>query len=86
MRSTSKTRSLGLTLVVLLTATLAVVNLWSALTPTPIASNAWVSSLLPVPVRVGAHLFSALSGFFLLTLATNLGRRKRMAWRFTLAL
>lgn len=86
MRSTSKTSSLGLALVVLLTATLAVVSLWSALTPTPIASNAWVSSLLPVPVRVGAHLFSALSGFFLLTLASNLGRRKRMAWRLTLGL
>ncbi len=86
MRSTSKTRSLGLTLVVILTASIAVGNLWLALTPTPIVSNAWVSSLLPVPVRVGAHLFSALSGFFLLTLATNLGRRKRMAWLFTVGL
>lgn len=39
-----------------------------------------------MPVRVGARLFSALSGFFLLSLATNLGRRKRVAWWLTVGL
>lgn len=35
---------------------------------------------------MGAHLFAALSGFFLLMLAANLLRRKRMAWGLTMGL
>jgi phosphatidylglycerol lysyltransferase len=37
-------------------------------------------------MRIGAHLFAALSGFFLLMLAANLLRRKRVAWALAVGL
>ncbi len=37
-------------------------------------------------VREGGHIFAALTGFFLLMLATSLSRRKRMAWLLTVIL
>ncbi len=86
LRSDARMISLGLGLAVVLTAMVALVNLWSAITPSPPAAESWFLSLWPIQVRVGAHLFSALSGFFLLTLATNLGRRKRIAWWLTIGL
>ena len=78
-RSDSRISALGLGLAVALTAIVALVNLWSAITPGPAVTAPWFLSLFPLQVRVGAHLFAALSGFFLLTLAANLGRRKRTA-------
>lgn len=69
----------------LLTALVGLVNLWSAVTPSLPSRVAWLRPIFPIDVRVGAHLFAALSGFFLLMLAANLLRRKRVAWWLTIA-
>jgi phosphatidylglycerol lysyltransferase len=71
---------LGIGAVAILTALVGMVDLWSAVTPSLPERIAWLEQLFSVEVRSGARLFSALSGFFLLTLATNLLRRKRVAW------
>lgn len=77
---------IGVWATALLTALLGLVNLWSAVTPGLPHRVAWLQEFLPVEVRIGAHLFAALSGFFLLLLAANLLRRKRVAWWLTLGL
>ncbi|PSN18095.1 hypothetical protein C7271_14330 [filamentous cyanobacterium CCP5] len=64
----------------LLTALVGLVNLWSAVTPGLPDRIEWLRSVFPIEIRVGAHVFAALSGFFLLMLAANLLRRKRLAW------
>jgi phosphatidylglycerol lysyltransferase len=46
----------------------------------------WLREIFPFQVREGGHLFAAITGFFLLMLATNLSRRKRIAWLLTVAL
>ena len=70
----------------LLTALVGVVNLVSAVTPSVGERVKWIEDIFPFEVRVGGHLFAALTGFFLLTLATNLLRRKRVAWLLTIGL
>ena len=77
---------LGLWVAVVLTAFVGLVNLWSAVTPSLSQRVEWLSQFLPFEVRAGAHLFAALSGFFLLMLATQLLRRKRLAWWLALGL
>jgi len=42
--------------------------------------------IFPFEFRQGGHLFAAITGFFLIMLAANLSRRKRMAWLLTVAL
>ncbi len=75
-------------MVAILTTLLGIVNLVSAVTPGPGLPEriAWLERIVPVEVRAGAHVFSALIGFFLLTLAVNLLRRKRAAWLLTVGL
>jgi phosphatidylglycerol lysyltransferase len=70
--------------VALLTALMGLVNALSAVTPTLAERLALVRQLSPLEVRRGSHLTAALAGFALLLLATNLWRRKRVAWLLTL--
>lgn len=77
---------IGIWLSALLTAFVGLVNLWSAVTPGLPGRVAWLSSVFPIEIRVGAHVFAALSGFFLLMLAANLLRRKRLAWFLVMGL
>lgn len=79
---------IGIWTAALLTAIVGIVNLLSAVTPGLEERVKWLKEL-PFEihdVRHSAHLFAALSGFFLLTLASNLLRRKRVAWLLTVIL
>ncbi|MFM7427262.1 MAG: phosphatidylglycerol lysyltransferase domain-containing protein [Elainella sp.] len=76
----------GLWTVAFLTACVGVVNLVSAVTPSLPDRVEWLRELFPFGVRAGGHLFAAIAGFLLLTLATNLLRRKRVAWWLTVGL
>lgn len=76
---TRRTR-LGLWTATLVTALAGVVNLLSAVTPSLRERVELVRDVFPFEIRASAHLFAAISGFFLLVLAVNLLRRKRVAW------
>lgn len=80
-----KTR-IGVWSAAVLTGIMGFVNLWSAVTPSYPERTAWLKHFFPFSVRVGGHLFAALAGFILLTLAVNLLRRKRVAWYLTVGL
>lgn len=69
-----------------LTGLVGVVNLLSAVTTSLWERVRWLKAIFPFEVREGGHIFAALTGFFLLMLATNLSRRKRIAWLLTVAL
>lgn len=81
-----KRTAIGVRIAAALTAIVGLVNLLSAATPSFPARVHWLKDLFPFEVRAGAHLFAALSGFFLLALATNLLRRKRVAWGLAVTL
>jgi phosphatidylglycerol lysyltransferase len=66
-----------------------IVNLVSAVTPNIDQRVIWLKNIFPFyinEVRHYGHLFAALTGFFLLILASNLLRRKRIAWLLTIVL
>ncbi len=69
-----------------LTGLVGLVNLISAVYPGLPDRIVFLKPLFPFYVRANAHLFSALSGFVLLTLASNLLRRKKVAWVITVGL
>ncbi|MDJ0708366.1 MAG: phosphatidylglycerol lysyltransferase domain-containing protein [Leptolyngbyaceae cyanobacterium MO_188.B28] len=69
-----------------LTGVVGVVNLLSAVTPGLPERVAWLDPIFPFEVRASGRLIAALTGFMLLTLATNLLRRKRIAWILTVGL
>lgn len=71
---------LGLTVITLLTGLVGIVNLVSAVTPGIPQRVAILQEFYPFEVRAGSHIFAAISGFILLTLASRLWRRKRVAW------
>lgn len=77
---------IGLWSAAFLTGLVGVVNLVSAVTPNLHERNYWLKNFLPFDIRVSGHVFAALTGFVLLTLATNLLRRKRIAWLLTIGL
>ncbi|MBD2297423.1 phosphatidylglycerol lysyltransferase domain-containing protein [Nostoc sp. FACHB-190] len=77
---------IGIWSVGFLTGLVGVVNVLSAVTPTLYGRNHWLKDFLPFEIRVTGHVFAALTGFILLTLATNLLRRKRIAWLLTIGL
>lgn len=77
---------IGLWIASLLTALVGVVNLLSAVTPNLHGRTALLKEFFPFEIRASGHLFAALTGFVLLTLAANLLRRKRVAWLLTIAL
>ncbi|WP_236146305.1 phosphatidylglycerol lysyltransferase domain-containing protein [Leptolyngbya iicbica] len=85
-RGVAITTRVGIWSAAVLTALVGCVNIWSAATPSLPARLAWLEQFLPLEVRAGGHLFAALSGFFLLALAANLLRRKRLAWWLTVGL
>lgn len=78
-------RSLGPRITAALVASMGVINLLSAVTPSLPERVTWLEDLFPIAIRHSAHLFTALSGFSLLILASGLLRRKRVAWLLTLA-
>ena len=82
---TSKTK-IGLWLVAALTALVGIFNLISAVTPGLPDRIAILQNIYPFEVRAGSHIFAAVSGFILLTLASRLLRRKRVAWVLTIIL
>lgn len=67
----------------ILTAAMGVINLLSAVTPALADRLILLSKILPMEVRYGSRLASALAGFALLVLAFGLWRRKRAAWMLT---
>ncbi|MGB3534174.1 MAG: phosphatidylglycerol lysyltransferase domain-containing protein [Microcoleaceae cyanobacterium] len=79
-----KTQKIGVYLAAFLTALVGVVNLLSSVTPALQSRAIWLSDIFPFEVRASSRIFAALSGFFLLTLASNLLRRKRVAWLLTI--
>ncbi|MGA7952346.1 MAG: phosphatidylglycerol lysyltransferase domain-containing protein [Gloeobacterales cyanobacterium] len=83
---TQKRTQLGLWSTVFLIASMGVINLLSAVTPSLPDRVEWLRDLFPLEIRRSGHLFAALSGFFLLNLATSLLRRKRLAWVLTVLL
>jgi phosphatidylglycerol lysyltransferase len=85
MSNDLKTR-IGLLSAVILTGLVGVVNLFSAVTPNLHGRSHWLKQFLPFEITASGHIFAALTGFILLTLATNLLRRKRIAWLLTVGL
>ena len=81
-----KKNKLGLIIVTLLTALVGILNLLSAVTPGIPSRVAILQEIYPFEVRVGSHIFAAISGFILLTLASRLWRKKRVAWLITIGL
>ncbi|HEY9830589.1 MAG TPA: phosphatidylglycerol lysyltransferase domain-containing protein [Stenomitos sp.] len=77
---------IGVWTAALLTSLVGVVNLLSAVTLSEWGRVKWLKGIFPFEVREGGHLFAALTGFFLLMLASNLLRRKRIAWLLTMGL
>lgn len=71
-------------LVAMLTGAMGVVNVLSALTPTMQSRLLRLSSISPLGVRHGGRLATTLAGFALVVLASNLWRRKRVAWLMTI--
>jgi phosphatidylglycerol lysyltransferase len=84
-RERSLAESWGVRIAALLTASMGVVNLFSAVTPSLMSRLAVIESFLPLMVRRGGHLTAALAGFALMSLSVGLWRRKRNAWILTLA-
>lgn len=76
----------GVHLAALLTAAMGVVNLVSAVTPALHNRMLLIRDVLPLEVRHGSRLTSALAGFAMLMLASSLWRRKRTGWLLTVAL
>jgi phosphatidylglycerol lysyltransferase len=77
---------IGLWTAALLTGAVGIANLLSAVTPSLPERVDWLEQIFPFEIRTGAHIFAVLSGFFLLVLANNLLRRKRLAWLLAIAL
>lgn len=77
-------RSFSLRAMAALVACMGVVNVLSSVTPGLPDRVAWLQDLFPIEIRHSAHLFTALSGFWLLILAFGLLRRKRVAWLLTM--
>ena len=82
----SRKTKIGISTAALLTAIIGAVNLLSSVTPSLRTRVQWLEVIFPFEVRAGGHIFAALSGFFLLALASNLWRRKRVAWLLTVIL
>jgi phosphatidylglycerol lysyltransferase len=70
----------------LLTVLMGGVNLISAVQPALYSRLALIQSVIPLEVRNGSRITSALAGFALLLLAGSLWRRKRTAWALTVIL
>lgn len=76
--------SFGVRLAAVLTGLMGGVNLFSAIIPALRDRLLLMENTIPLEVRHGSRLASALAGFALLLLAGHLWRRKRMAWLLTI--
>jgi phosphatidylglycerol lysyltransferase len=76
----------GVRISALLTFLMGIINLTSAVQPALQNRLAILETFLPLEVRHGSRVTSALAGFALLLLASSLWRRKRLAWFSTLLL
>ena len=76
-------KTLSIRIVALLTALMGIINVLSVTTPALSDRVALLHHHLPLEVRYGSHLATALSGFALLLLARHLWRRKQTAWLLT---
>lgn len=73
-------------LVALLTGLMGILNLLSSVRPTLPSRLMAIRNFLPLEVRHGTHLATALAGFALILLASNLWRRKRVGWALAIAI
>jgi phosphatidylglycerol lysyltransferase len=73
-------------LVALLTGAMGIINVLSAITPTMQSRLLRLSNISPLGVRHGGRLTATLAGFALILLASNLWRRKRVAWLMTVVI
>jgi phosphatidylglycerol lysyltransferase len=70
----------------LFTCLMGIINLTSAIQPALQNRLAVIEAVIPLEVRHGSRITSALAGFGLILLAQNLWRRKRSAWVLTVLL
>ncbi len=82
----SRFEKAGVRIAALLTFLMGALNLTSAVQPALAARLALLETVIPLAVRHGSRVTSALAGFGLLLLAGSLWRRKRAAWLLALAL
>lgn len=73
----------GVRLTALLTWLMGAVNLLSAVRPAMMNRLTLLRGVIPLEVRLGSRLTTALAGFALFLLAGGLWRRKRTAWLLT---
>jgi phosphatidylglycerol lysyltransferase len=76
----------GVRIVSLLTVGMGTVNLISAVLPALNERLVIIENYIPLEVRHGSRLTSALAGFALFLLASSLWRRKRIGWLLTVIL
>jgi len=76
----------GVRLTSLATVLMGLINIISAVQPALQNRIAIINAFIPLEVRHGGRIVSALAGFALLLLAGNLWRRKRTAWIVTVSL
>lgn len=77
---------IGLWIAAVVTGLAGIVNLLSAVTPSLPRRVHLLKPVFPFEVRAGAHIFAAITGFFLLILSVYLLRRKRVAWWMAIGL
>ncbi|WP_052055398.1 phosphatidylglycerol lysyltransferase domain-containing protein [Myxosarcina sp. GI1] len=77
---------IGLWTVACLTGFVGIIDFLSAVTPGIPERVELIRQIYPFEVRAGSHIFAAVSGFILLTLASRLLRRKRVAWLLAIIL
>lgn len=89
----SRRTQIGVWATSILTGLVGVINLISAVTPDVAERDNWFDknfpfndAIFPFEMRAEGHIFAAITGFFLIMLAANLSRRKRVAWLLTVGL
>lgn len=86
MISKNKLESLNVKIISLLVLAFGVINVLSSLTPALKERLLILIRVLPLFARQGARTTAVLAGFFLMHLALNLWRRKKVAWLLTVAI
>lgn len=81
-----KRTRIGLWSVTLLTGLVGVINVLSAVNLGDPKRVSFLQRIYPFEVQASGHVFSAISGFILLMVATHLLRRKRVAWLLAVGL
>jgi phosphatidylglycerol lysyltransferase len=76
----------GVRLAALLTLTMGIINLTSAITPALSSRLQLIETVFPLSIRHGSRVTSVLAGFALILVASALWRRKKTAWFLTVGL